>query len=155
MLRHATGLYRLNLICSIIVIICLVALTPLLILAHTWPWWLILAVDLLMISIVIYSLIMSRGMRRPDVDSKNGLLSLRESVRRSSATPKRHKAVIYTASGAVIALLLIYAHKNNPGLLSSNIIGGAAGLFAGLLVARRLKKHYTNLSEEIDELLKE
>ena len=29
------------------------------------------------------------------------------------------------------------------------------GLFAGLLVARRLKKRYSNLSEEIDELLKE
>ena len=53
-------------------------------------------------------------------------------------------------SGIIIALMLIYAYKN-----PSKLLGGAAGLFAGLLVARRLKKRYSNLSEEIDELLKE
>ena len=84
------------------------------------------------------------------MNSKSGLLSLRESVRRSSQTPKRHKAVIYVVSGIIIALMLIYAYKN-----PSKLLGGAAGLFAGLLVARRLKKRYSNLSEEIDELLKD
>ena len=72
-----------------------------------------------------------------------------------SGAPKRHKAVIYVVSGVVIALMLIYAYKNNPDRMPSKLSGGIAGLFAGLLVARRLKKHYSNLSEEIDELLKE
>ena len=148
-------MYRLNLACSVFVIIYVIVITPFLLYENLWPWWLIIIVDLLMISMTIYSLIVTRGMRRPDMNSKSGLLSLRESVRRSSQTPKRHKAVIYVVSGIVIALMLIYAYKNNPDRMSSKLIGGAAGLLAGLIVARRLKKHYSNLSEEIDELLKE
>ena len=148
--RRVIGMYRLNLACSVFLIIFVIVITPFLLYENLWPWWLIIIVDLLMISMTIYSLIVTRGMRRPDMNSKSGLLSLRESVQRSSNTPKRHKAVIYVVSGVIIALMLIYAY-NNP----SKLLGGAAGLFAGLLVARRLKKHYSNLSEEIDELLKE
>ena len=153
--RHVIGLYRLHLVCSVFLIISVIAITPFLLYENLWPWWLILLVDLLMISLTIYSLIVTRGMRRPDMNSKSGLLSLRESVRRSSNTPKRHKAVIYVAGGAITVLLFIYIYKNDPDILSSKLIGGAAGLFAGLLIARRLKKHYSTLSEEIDELLKE
>ena len=153
--RHVTGLYRLNLICSIFIIIFVVVITPRYFYYNLLPWWLIILFDLLMISITIYSLIVSRGMRRPDMYSKSGLLSLRESVQRSSQTPKRHKAIIYLISGVLTVLLFIYFYKNNPDMLSSKLAGGIAGLLAGLLVARRLKKHYSNLSEEIDELLKE
>ena len=149
--RRVTGMYRLNLACSIFVIIFTIIITPF----HTWPWWLVILVDLLIISITIYSLTVTRGMRRPDMNSKSGLLSLRESVQRSSNSPRRHKAIIYVVSGVLIVLLFIYDYKNNPDFLPSKLLGGAAGLFAGLLVARRLKKHYSNLSEEIDELLKE
>ena len=153
--RRVIGMYRLNLACSVFLIIFVIVITPFLLYENLWSWWLIIIVDLLMISMTIYSLIVTRGMRRPDMNSKSGLLSLRESVRRSSQTPKRHKAVIYVVSGIVIALMLIDAYKNNPDFIPSKLIGGAAGLLAGLLVARRLKRHYSNLSEEIDELLKE
>ena len=153
--RRVLGLYRLNLICSVFLIIFTIVITPYLFYENLWPWWGILSVDLLIISLTIYSLIVTRGMRRPDMYSKSGLLSLRESVQRSSNTPKRHKAVICAVSGVVIALMFIYVYINNPERMPSKLIGGAAGLFAGLLVARRLKKHYRNLSDEIDELLKE
>ena len=148
--RRVIGMYRLNLACSVFLIIFVIVITPFLLYENLWSWWLIIIVDLLMISMTIYSLIVTRGMRRPDMNSKSGLLSLRESVRRSSQTPKRHKAVIYVVSGIIIALMLIDAYKN-----PSKLIGGAAGLLAGLLIAKRLKKNYSNLSEEIDELLKE
>ena len=131
--RRVIGMYRLNLACSVFLIIFVIVITPFLLYENLWPWWLIIIVDLLMISMTIYSLIVTRGMRRPDTQ-----------------TPKRHKAVIYVVSGIIIALMLIYAYKN-----PSKLLGGAAGLFAGLLVARLLKKRYSNLSEEIDELLKE
>ena len=153
--RRVIGMYRLKLACSIFLNIFVIVITPFLLYENLWPWWGILSADLLIISLTIYSLIVTRGMRRPDTNSKTGLLSLRESIQRSSNTPKRHKAVIYVVSGIVIALMLIYAYKNNPDFLPSKLIGGAAGLLAGLLVARRLKKRYSNLSEEIDELLKE
>jgi glucan phosphoethanolaminetransferase (alkaline phosphatase superfamily) len=153
--RHVRGLYRLNLICSVFLIIFIVVITPWLFYDNLWPWWLIILVDLLIISLTIYSLIVSRGMRRPDMYSKSGLLSLRESVQRSSNTPKRHKAIIYAVGGIITVLLFIYIYKNDPDLLSAKLIGGIAGLLAGLLIARRLKKQYRNLSEEIDELLKE
>ena len=153
--RHVIGLYRLHLVCSIFLIIFVIVITPFLLYENLWPWWLIILVDLLMISLTIYSLIVTRGMRRPDMYSKSGLLSLRESVQRSSNTPKRHKAVIYVAGGVITIILFIFIYKNDPGIFSGKISGGIAGLLAGLLVARRLKKHYSNLSEEIDELLKE
>lgn len=153
--HHVIGLYRLHLVCSIFLIISVIVITPFLLYENLWPWWLILLVDLLMISLTIYSLIVTRGMRRPDMNSKSGLLSLRESVQRSSNMPKRHKAFVYVVSGVIIVLLLIYVYINNPDRMPSKLSGGIAGLLAGLLVARRLKKHYSNLSEEIDELLKE
>ena len=153
--RRVIGMYRLNLACSVFLIIFIVAITPFLIYESLWPWWLIILVDLFIISLTIYSLIVTHGMRRPDMYSKSGLLSLRESVQRSSSTPKRHKAVIYVAGGVVIALLLIYHYKTKPDMAPSQLLGGVAGLLAGLLIARRLKKRYSNLSEEIDELLKE
>ena len=153
--RRVIGMYHLNLACSVFLIISVIVITPFLFYENLWPWWMILLVDLLMISLTIYSLIVTRGMRRPDMNSKTGLLSLRESVQRSTNTPKRHKAIIYVVSGVIVVLLLIYVYKNNPDRMPSKLIGGAAGLFAGLLIARRLKKHYSNLSEEIDELLKE
>ena len=153
--RRVIGMYRLNLACSVFLIIFVIVITPFLLYENLWSWWLIIIVDLLMISMTIYSLIVTRGMRRPDMNSKSGLLSLRESVRRSSQTPKRHKAVIYVVSGIIIALMLIDAYKHNPDFIPSKLIGGAAGLLAGLLIAKRLKKNYSNLSEEIDELLKE
>jgi FtsH-binding integral membrane protein len=155
--RRVLGLYRLNLACSVFLIIFTIVITPFLFYENLWPWWGILYADLLIISLTIYSLIVTRGMRRPDMNSKSGLLSLRESIQRSSNTPKRHKAVIYihVVSGIVIALMLIYAYNNTPDRMPSKLLGGAAGLLAGLLIARRLKKHYSNLSEEIDELLKE
>jgi FtsH-binding integral membrane protein len=153
--RRVLGLYRLKLACSVFLIIFTIVITPFLFYENLWPWWGILYADLLIISLTIYSLIVTRGMRRPDMNSKSGLLSLRESIQRSSNTPKRHKAVIYVVSGIFIALMLIYAYNNTPDRMPSKLLGGAAGLLAGLLVARRLKKHYSNLSEEIDELLKE
>ena len=153
--RRVLGLYRLKLACSVFLIIFTIVITPFLFYENLWPWWGILSADLLIISLTIYSLIVTRGMRRPDMNSKSGLLSLRESVQRSSQTPKRHKAIIYLISGVLTVLLFIYFYKNNPDMLSSKLAGGIAGLLAGLLVARRLKKHYSNLSEEIDELLKE
>ena len=153
--RRVLGLYRLKLACSVFLIIFTIVITPFLFYENLWPWWGILYADLLIISLTIYSLIVHRGMRHPDMNSKSGLLSLRESIQRSSNTPKRHKAVIYVVSGVVIALMLIYAYKNNPDRMPSKLSGGIAGLLAGLLVARRLKKRYSNLSEEIDELLKE
>ena len=153
--RRVIGMYRLNLACSVFLIIFIVAITPFLIYESLWPWWLIILVDLFIISLTIYSLIVTHGMRRPDMYSKSGLLSLRESVRRSSSTPKRYKAIIYVAGGVIIVLLLIYLYKTEPDMALSHPLGGVVGLLAGLLVARRLKKRYSNLSEEIDELLKE
>lgn len=153
--RHVIDMYHLNLACSVFLIISVIVITPFLFYENLWPWWLIILVDLLMISLTIYSLIVTRGMRRPDTNSKSGLLSLRESVQRSSNTPKRHKAIIYVVSGIIIVLLLIYVYKNNPDRIPSKLTGGIAGLLAGLLIARRLKKRYSNLSKEIDELLKE
>lgn len=108
-----------------------------------------------MVYIVAYTLITSRGMYRPDVHSKAGLLSLRESVKKSSANTSPHVWNIRVLAGVIVVLFFAYAYKYRPDFFSVRLIGGAAGLFVGLLVAKLLKGHYKNLSDEIDELLKE
>ena len=153
--RHTGWLYYTNLISSIILLLLIIVVTTLSWALDRWPWWLMLPVDLLMIYIVVYWFITSRGMYRPDVHSKAGLLSLRESVKKSSANTSPHVWIIRVLAGVIIVLLLAYAYKHHPVIFPSKVIGGAAGLFVGLLVAKLLKGHYKNLSEEIDELLKE
>jgi membrane protein YdbS with pleckstrin-like domain len=153
--RHTGWLYYTNLISSIILLLLIIVVTTLSWALDLWPWWLILPVDLLMIYTVVYWFITSRGMYRPDVHSKAGLLSLRESVKKSSANTSPHVWIIRVLAGVIIVLLLAYAYKHGSDFFSTKLIGGAAGLFVGLLVAKIMKGHYKNLSEEIDELLKE
>lgn len=153
--RHTGWLYYTNLISSIVLLFIIVVVTILSLALEIWPWWLILLVDLLMIYTVVYWFITSRGMYRPDVHSKAGLLSLRESVKKSSANTSPHVWIIRVLAGVIIVLFLAYAYKYRPDFFPTKLIGGAAGLFVGLLVAKLLKGHYKNLSEEIDELLKE
>ena len=56
--RRVIGMYRLNLACSVFLIIFVIVVTPFLLYENLWPWWLIIIVDLLMISMTIYSLIL-------------------------------------------------------------------------------------------------
>lgn len=153
--RHTGWLYYTNLISSIVLLFLIAVLTILYLALEIWPWWLLLAVDLLMVYIVAYTLITSRGMYRPDVHSKASLMSLRESVKKSSANTSPHVWIIRVLAGVIIVLFLAYAYKYRPDFYLTKLIGGAAGLFVGLLVAKIMKGHYKNLSDEIDELLKE
>lgn len=154
--QHTHRLYRLHICSSIILLVVIVACSLAWWADGTlWPWWLLLLVDLFMIYIIVYSLVTSRGMYRPDVHSKDGLLSLRESVKKNTDMNKTHKRIIQLSGAVLAVLLLVFAYKNRPDLFSGRVIGAVAGLFAGLFVARRLKGHYKDLSEEIDELLKE
>lgn len=153
--RHTGWLYYTNLISSIILLFLIVVVTILSLSLEIWPWWLLMLVDLLMVYIVVYLFITTRGMYRPDVHSKAGLLSLRESVKKSSDSSSPHNWIIRVSGGVIAVLLLAYAYKYRPDFFSSKVIGGAAGLFVGLLISKLMKGHYKNLNEEIDELLKE
>ncbi|MBQ5993790.1 MAG: hypothetical protein IJL57_05615, partial [Bacteroidales bacterium] len=74
--RYSKQLYRKNLFAAIFLVIMITASNLIL----QWPWWLLLPVDIFLAWIVLDSLISTNGLRKADVQSREGLLSLRESM---------------------------------------------------------------------------
>ena len=154
--RSSQHLYLKNLTYSVILAIITLVFTLFLMVGGEWPWWFILLFDLLMGYIIVKSLILTHGMKRPDVHSQTGLMSLRESVRKSSSKlPLRERIPFVVVCIAWLVLFTIILSKKEPDMLMPVLIASLVSIPTGLLAGQKVKKRYSNLSEEIDELLKE
>lgn len=154
--RSSQHLYLKNLTYSVILAIITLVFTLFLTVGGEWPLWFILLFDLLMGYIIVKSLILTHGMKRPDVHSQTGLMSLRESVRKSSSKlPLRERIPFVVVCIAWLVLFTIILSKKEPDMLMPVLIASLVSIPTGLLAGQKVKKSYSNLSEEIDELLKE
>ena len=154
--RSSRRLYRVNLISSIILTIFVLVYTPFMLLGHQWPWWFVLLFDLLMGYLIVRSLIALRGMRRPDVHTQAGLLSLRDSVRQASKPfPLRERIPYMTLSTVLLILFFMLLYKTEPDIFKPVLFATLLSLPTGYLASIRTNKKIKNLSKEIDELLKE
>lgn len=154
--RSAQRLYRVNLLSSIILTITALVYTPFMLLGHKWPWWFVLLFDLFMGYLIVRSLIALRGMRRPDVHTQAGLLSLRDSVRQASKPFPLRERIPYMALGAVLMILFfMLLYKTEPDIFKPVLFATLLSLPTGYLASIRTNKKIKNLSKEIDELLKE
>ena len=154
--RSSQHLYLKNLTYSVILAIITLVFTLFLTVGGEWPWWFILLFDLLMGYIIVKSLILTHGMKRPDVHSQTGLMSLRESVRKSSSKlPLRERIPFVVVCIAWLVLFTIILSKKEPDMLMPVLIASLVSIPTGLLAGQKVKKSYSNLNEEIDELLKE
>lgn len=154
--RSAQRLYRVNLLSSIILTITALVYTPFMLLGHKWPWWFVLLFDLFMGYLIVRSLIALRGMRRPDVHTQTGLLSLRDSVRQASKPFPLRERIPYMALGAVLMILFfMLLYKTEPDIFKPVLFASLLSLPTGYLASMRTNKKIKNLSKEIDELLKE
>lgn len=149
--RYSKQLYRKNLFAAIFLVIVITAS----ILILQWPWWLLLPVDIFLAWIVLDSLISTNGLRKADVQSREGLLSLRESMRKSSSYSKRKQIIIRIIALILLVVMFIYLYLYERDFFASTLIGGIAASLVGPWFAKRTKRQYDDLSEEIDELLKE
>lgn len=154
--RSSRRLYRVNLISSIFLTIFMLVYTPFMLLGHQWPWWFVLLFDLFMGYLIVRSLIALRGMRRPDVHTQTGLLSLRDSVRQASKPFPLRERIPYLALGTVLMILFfMLLYKTEPDIFKPVLFGTLFSIPIGHLTAMRTNKKIKNLSKEIDELLKE
>ena len=149
--RYSKQLYRKNLFYAIFLVIMITASNFIL----QWPWWLLLPCDIFLAWIVLDSLISTNGLRKADVQSREGLLSLRESMRKSSSYSKRKQIIIRIIALIFLVVMFIYIYLYNRDFFISTLFGCIAAFLVGPWFAKRTKKQYNDLGEEIDELLKE
>ena len=118
-----------------------------------WPWWLILLCDLYFVWIAVDSLFAIIGLRKADVQSREGLLSLRESIN----TYSKHKRTIIRIVGIILFLVLEACLFFYDRIAFFSLIIWMAFLNGpfGRKRTREVTKRYDELSKEIDELLKE
>ena len=153
--RHVTGLYRLKLVCSIFIIIFVVVITPRYFYYNLLPWWFAVILDLFLGWLLLESLIVTNGLRKANVQDREGLLSLRESVRKSTTVSKR-KRIILISVGLILLIVVnvfFFLHQQY------SFIFILIGLLIAIPITRKrvmqAKEQYNDLGEEIDELLKE
>lgn len=124
-----------------------------------WPWWFLIPFDLILGIIVVEALILSNYFRKTDVQSREGLLSLREWMRKRSKLSKRKRIfaqIVRWSSWIGTPLLLIYLY-----LYQRDIFLPVIGILICAEIEWRMwlgdyiKKENDDLVKEIDELLKE
>ena len=118
-----------------------------------WPWWLILLFDLYFGWMAVDTLSATIGLRKADVQSREGLLSLRESIN----TYSKRKRTIIRIVGIILFLVLEACLFFYDRIAFFSLIIWMAFLNGpfGRKRTREVTKRYDELSEEIDELLKE
>ena len=149
--RHSRHLYMQTLFSVIFIVIIVVAST----LLQLWPWWILVPFDLIFGYIVVKSLIASNGLRKADVQSREGLLSIRECIRVNNIYSKRKKIIIRIMTSIIAVVMFIYLYLHERDTIDSLLVGLFAALLVGPWIDKRVKKQYNDLGEEIDELLKE
>ena len=118
-----------------------------------WPWWLILLFDLYFGWIAVDSLFAIIGLRKANVQSREGLLSLRDSL---TIYSKRKRTIIRIV-GIVLFLVLeaCLLFYDRIAFFSLIIWGAFINGSFGSKRIQEVTKRYDELSKEIDELLKE
>ena len=154
--RHSRHLYMQTLFSTIFLVIIFAAST----IFQLLPWWILIPADLIIGYVVVEALIGSNGLRKADVQSREGLLSMRECMRKERSYSKRRLIIMKIVAllgvllGVVMLIYLcLYDDRDTfvavlIGILASFVIGGSR-------FEKRVKKESDDFVEEIDELLKE
>ena len=153
--RHSRQLYWQNMASAILSLTIMIVLNIILVMDNVLPWWFVVILDLFIGWLLLESLIVTNGLRKANVQDREGLLSLRESVRKSTTVSKR-KRIILICVGLILLIVVnvfFFLHQQYT------FIFMLIGLLIAIPITRKrvmqAKKQYNDLGEEIDELLKE
>ena len=153
--RHSRHLYMQTWFSAIFLVIIFAASTIFQIL----PWWILIPADLIIGYFVVEALIGSNGLRKADVQSREGLLSMRECMRKESSYSKRRLIIMKIVGlfGVLLGLaMLIYLYLYDRDTFEPVLVGIlVASVLGGRRFNKRIKKESDDFVEEIDELLKE
>ena len=124
-----------------------------------WPWWFLIPFDLILGIIVVEALILSNYFRKAEVQSREGLLSLREWMRKRSKLSKRKRIFLKIISWTcwiVTPLMLIYVYLYQRDIfflvLGTLICSDISWV---MWLRDYIKKENDEFVKELDELRKE
>jgi hypothetical protein len=153
--RHSRHLYWQNVASVILSLTLMTVSNIILVIDNVLPWWFAVILDLFIGWLLLESLIVTNGLRKANVQDREGLLSLRESVRKSTTVSKR-KRIILISVGLILLIVVnvfFFIHQQYT------FIFILIGLLIAIPITRKrvmqAKEQYNDLGEEIDELLKE
>ncbi len=151
--RHSKHLYMQNLLSVIFLVVIITASN--FILCEHWPWWLLLPIDLFLGWITLDSLIATNGLRKADAQSREGLLSLRDSIQKSTTYSKRKRIVIQVVGIIISLLIYVYIFFYDRSMFFTLLVSSLLSIPVVIKTSKRVKKRFDELNEEIDELLNE
>ena len=153
--RYSKHLYWQNVASVILSLTLMTVSNIILVIDNVLPWWFAVILDLFIGWLLLESLIVTNGLRKANVQDREGLLSLRESVRKSTTVSKR-KRIILISVGLILLIVVnvfFFLHQQY------SFIFILIGLLIAIPITRKrvmqAKEQYNDLGEEIDELLKE
>ena len=153
--RYSKQLYWQNVASVILSLTLMTVSNIILVIDNVLPWWFAVILDLFISWLLLESLIVTNGLRKANVQDREGLLSLRESVRKSTTVSKR-KRIILISVGLILLIVVnvfFFLHQQY------SFIFILIGLLIAIPITRKrvmqAKEQYNDLGEEIDELLKE
>lgn len=150
--KSVNELYWLNTIIPGFLVVIMTAATVALALIK-WPWWLILLVDLYFGWLLVDCLIARMGLRKADVQSDKGLISLRESI--NTYSKRRHTIIRIIGIILYVILAVCLLFYDRTAFFCWLLWAGLFYSPFGSKETERSTKPYDELSKEIDELLKE
>ena len=153
--RHSRHLYWQNVASVILSLTIMIVLNIILVMDNVLPWWFAVILDLFIGWLLLESLIVTNGLRKADVQDREGLLSLRESVRKSTTVSKRKRIILISVGLILLIVVNVFFFLHQQYTFIFMLIG----LLIAIPITRKrvmqAKKQYNDLGEEIDELLKE
>lgn len=154
--RHAKHLFNRNLFYSIVLAVGAAFVTFLHFAEGILDLWLVVAFDFFMALIIVYGILTTFNLVRPLTGSRDGLQTLRETVNNCTDSSRRGNRIIQILGGILIVAMIVHEFtKSTYDGLTTLFITVPIGLLAGFLVNKREKKKYSELGDEVDELLKE
>lgn len=153
--RYSKHLYWQNVASVILSLTIMIVLNIILVMDNVLPWWFAVILDLFIGWLLLESLIVTNGLRKANVQDREGLLSLRESVRKSTTVSKRKRIILISVGLILLIVVNVFFFLHQQYTFIFMLIG----LLIAIPITRKrvmqAKEQYNDLSEEIDELLKE
>ena len=152
--RHSRRLYWKYMMCEAVMVI-LVIVSLAMSFDEEYPWWIGAFLALYFGIILVWGFLSIKGLHKADVYSRDGLLSLRDSVKRCTTSSKQERIVLTVLGLGVVGLLDTYLFFHDRIMFYICIVVLLVSSIHGPLVTKRVTREFQTLGEEVDELLKE
>lgn len=150
--RHARRLRRINIASAIILIGFMIIWAVVFLNDHYTPWWAVVLIEAYFGYIVVDALLASRGMRH--LRNREEVRTLRENIDRSKKNNIYKKALLSIVGVLLLGIIIFIALRAGQPAIEI-LLPIVVSAIIGPLTLRPLNRSHRELSDEVDELLKE